>query len=55
LIRLTNGDTIASRQFSEGPEPRFRAGDKVAVGFEERDVLVFEYPTQGLRKELEMA
>lgn len=55
LIRLTNGDIIASRHYSEGPEPRFSAGDKVVVEFEEGDVLVFEYPTQGLRKELEMA
>jgi ABC-type Fe3+/spermidine/putrescine transport system ATPase subunit len=55
LIRLTNEDIITSRQFAEGPEPRFGVGEKIAVGFEERAVLMFEYPRQGLRKELEMA
>jgi ABC-type Fe3+/spermidine/putrescine transport system ATPase subunit len=55
LIRLTNGDIIASRQFSEGPEPRFNVGQRVVVGFGEGDLLVFEYPPQGLRKELEIA
>lgn len=54
LIRLTNGDTIVSRQFLEGSKPSFRIGENVCAGFEQRDVIVFTYPPQGLRKELEM-
>jgi len=55
VIRLTNGDTIASRQFVEGPEPAFKLGQKVFAGFEKDDVMSFEYPSRGLLKELEMA
>jgi putative spermidine/putrescine transport system ATP-binding protein len=54
IVRLPNGDTIASRQFATGAEPAFKAGEEVLVGFRERDVLVFEYPVHGLRKELEV-
>ena len=55
LIRLTNGDTIASRRFLEGAKPDFEVGEKVTVGFEKQDVMVFEHPAEGLMKELEMA
>lgn len=55
IIRLTNGDIVSSHQYAEGSESRFETGEKVVVGFEEDDVLVFEHPPQGLRKELEMA
>jgi ABC-type Fe3+/spermidine/putrescine transport system ATPase subunit len=54
LIRLTNGDLIASRQFLEGQKPSFREAEKIFVGFDQRDVMVFAYPPQGLMKELEM-
>jgi len=54
LIRLTNDDLIASREFLEGRKPSFREMEKVCVGFEQTDVMVFSYPPQGLRKELEM-
>lgn len=53
LIRLSNGDTIASRQFSE-INPMFNVGEEVLVSFLENDVMVFEYPRQGLSKELEI-
>jgi len=54
VIRLSNGDSIASRNFAEG-EPEFRVGDKIHVSFREVDVMAFEYPPQGLSKELEIA
>jgi hypothetical protein len=31
----------------------FKAGEDVSVGFLEGDAMVFEYPSQGLRQELE--
>ncbi len=54
VIRLTNGETVVSRRFLEGAEPSLRIGEKVFVGFEQANVMVFAYPPQGLRKELEM-
>jgi len=54
LIRLTNGDTITARRFLEGPEPDFKVGKKVSVGFEDRDVMTFQYPVGGMGKELQM-
>jgi ABC-type Fe3+/spermidine/putrescine transport system ATPase subunit len=54
LIRLTNGDTITSRRFLEGPEPDFKVGEQVLVGFEEQDIMSFQYPVGGMGKELEM-
>ena len=53
LIRLSNGDTIASRQFAE-IKSAFKAGEEVSVSFRESDVMVFEYPVQSLLKELEI-
>ena len=53
-VRLANGDIIASRQFIESPEPAFKVGEKVLVGFERDDTMIFSYPRLGLRKELEM-
>ena len=55
LIRIQNGETVASRQFAENEKSQFTVGDSVLVGFRESDAIVFEYPTQGLRKELEVA
>jgi hypothetical protein len=55
LIRLANGDTVVARRFLEGLESSFRAGEKVSVGFRQGDVMLFAYPPQGLRNELEMA
>lgn len=54
VIRLTNGDTIVSRRFLEGENPAFAIGQRIRVSFEQRDVMIFAYPPQGLRKELEM-
>jgi ABC-type Fe3+/spermidine/putrescine transport system ATPase subunit len=54
LVRLSNGDTIASRQFADSGLA-FKVGDEVSVSFRESDVMVFEYPAQGLSKELEIA
>jgi len=55
LVRLPNGDMVASRQFAESERNSFKVGDEVLVGFRESDAMVFEYPAQGLRKELEIA
>jgi ABC-type Fe3+/spermidine/putrescine transport system ATPase subunit len=55
LIRIPNGDTLASRQFAESEGDAFKVGEEVSVGFFESDALVFEYPEGGLRKELEVA
>lgn len=54
LIRLTNSDIATSRQFLEGLDPTFKVGEKVSIGFDQDDIMVFTYPPQGLRKELEM-
>jgi ABC-type Fe3+/spermidine/putrescine transport system ATPase subunit len=54
LVRLSNGYMIASRRFAES-KPAYKVGDVVHVSFRESDVMVFEYPTQGLSKELEIA
>lgn len=53
LIRLSNGDTITSRHFAEN-ETKFKEGQEVSISFRESDVMVFEYPAQGLLKELEI-
>ena len=55
LIRIPNGDIVASRQFAESEDDAFKVGEEVSVGFLENDALVFEYPAGGLRKELEVA
>lgn len=55
LIRIPNGDVIASRQFAQSEGEAYKVGDQVLVGFLEGDAMVFEYPLQGLRKELEIA
>jgi len=55
LIRIPNGDIIASRRLAEREQDALRVGDEVLVGFLEGDAMVFEYPAQGLRKELEIA
>jgi ABC-type Fe3+/spermidine/putrescine transport system ATPase subunit len=55
LIRISNGDIIASRQFAESEDDVFKVGQEVLVGFLESDALVFDYPAEGLRKELEVA
>jgi ABC-type Fe3+/spermidine/putrescine transport system ATPase subunit len=54
VVRLINGDTIASRRFMEGENPAFAKGQRIYVSFEQPDVMIFPYPAQGLRKELEM-
>lgn len=54
LIRIPNGDVIASRQFGEKAEATFKVGDEVLAGFLEGDAMVFEYPAKGLRNELEI-
>ena len=55
LIRLPNGDVIASRVFAQGEREGFQVGEEVFVGFLEGDAMPFEYPTRGLRQELEIA
>ncbi len=55
LIRIPSGDVIASRRFAEGQGDAFKLGQEVSVGFLEGDAMVFEYPAQGLRQELEIA
>jgi putative spermidine/putrescine transport system ATP-binding protein len=53
LIRIPNGDIITSRRFAASEES-FRVGEEVQVGFLETDAMVFEYPQNGLRAELEV-
>jgi ABC-type Fe3+/spermidine/putrescine transport system ATPase subunit len=53
LVRIPNGDVIASRRFAEREES-FKVGEEVQVGFLESDAMVFEYPANGLRAELEV-
>ena len=55
LVRLMNGDIATSRQFLEGLEPTFGIGERVSIGFQKSDLIIFEYPPQGLIKELEIA
>lgn len=55
LIRIPSGDVIASRRFAESQGDEFKVGEEVLVGFLEGDAMVFEYPAQGLRRELEIA
>lgn len=55
LIRIPNGDVLTSRLFAEREGGAFKVGDEVLAGFLEGDVMVFEYPPQGLAKELEIA
>ena len=54
LVRLTNGDVVASRQFVEDREAAFKVGEKIFVGFEQTDITSFPYPRGGLIKELEV-
>lgn len=54
LIRIPNGDVIASRVFAESETEAFKVGDGVFAGFLESDAMVFEYPAHGLRRELEV-
>jgi putative spermidine/putrescine transport system ATP-binding protein len=53
LVRIPNGDVIASRRFAESEES-FKVGEEVQVGFLESDAMVFEYPAEGLRTELQV-
>jgi ABC-type Fe3+/spermidine/putrescine transport system ATPase subunit len=55
LVRIPNGDILASRRFAEGQGEGFSVGEHVFAGFLEGDAMVFEYPPQGLAKELEIA
>jgi ABC-type Fe3+/spermidine/putrescine transport system ATPase subunit len=54
VIRLSNGDKVVSRRFLEGKNPAFATGQRIYACFEKRDVMIFEYPSLGLRKELEI-
>jgi ABC-type Fe3+/spermidine/putrescine transport system ATPase subunit len=53
LIRLSNGDRVTSRHLA-AMGPIFKVGDELFVSFHENDVMVFDYPPQGLLKELEI-
>jgi ABC-type Fe3+/spermidine/putrescine transport system ATPase subunit len=54
LVGIPNGDVIVSRKFAEREEDAFKVGDEILTGFLESDAMVFEYPSEGLRKELEI-
>jgi ABC-type Fe3+/spermidine/putrescine transport system ATPase subunit len=54
LVRIPNGDLIAAHRFAESEDDTYDLGDNVQVGFLEGDAMVFEYPTHGLSKELEV-
>ena len=55
LIRIPNGDVIASRQFAQSDGDAYGVGDVVVAGFLEGDAMTFEYPPHGLRNELEIS
>lgn len=54
VMRLTNGNIVASRRFLEDPKTTFKVGEDVWVVFQRSDVTAFPYPPQGLLKELEV-
>ena len=55
VVRLINGDIVTGRQFTGSDNQQFRVGDSVIAAFQQRDTLIFAYPSRGLRKELEIS
>ena len=55
MIRIPNGDVIASRRFAQSDGDAYGVGDVVVAGFLEGDAMTFEYPPHGLRNELEIS
>jgi len=52
-VRLRNGDSVSSLMPTDIVLGRFRVGDRVWVSFHAGSALVYDYPTLGLRHELE--
>jgi ABC-type Fe3+/spermidine/putrescine transport system ATPase subunit len=53
-VRLDNGDVIAALRPSDSGMERLRLGDRVMITFEPSHAIVFDYPTLGLNRELEV-
>lgn len=53
VVKLTNGDEIASRAPVKGVKVEINQGDWVSVSFDPRSTHIYEYPTLGLQSELE--
>jgi len=53
IIKLTNGDEIASRIPVKETIAEISRGDWVSISFDSGDTHVYEYPTLGLQSELE--
>jgi ABC-type Fe3+/spermidine/putrescine transport system ATPase subunit len=52
-VRLDNGDHIAALRPSDLGLERLQIGDRVMITFEPNNTSVFDYPTLGLKRELE--
>ena len=52
-VKLKNGDRVSSLVMTDDPIGRLKMGDRVRVSFNPRNTLVYDYPTLGLRHELE--
>ena len=52
-VRLDNGDRIAALRPSDLGLEKLKIGDRVMIAFEPSNTSVFDYPTLGLKRELE--
>jgi ABC-type Fe3+/spermidine/putrescine transport system ATPase subunit len=52
-VRLDNGDRIAALRPSDSGLEKLQIGDRVMITFEQSQANVFDYPTLGLKRELE--
>ncbi|MCX6655849.1 MAG: TOBE domain-containing protein, partial [Candidatus Bathyarchaeota archaeon] len=55
VVKLTNGDEIAARVPIKGVNAEIKQGDWVSISFDPTNTRVYEYPTLGLQKELEVS
>lgn len=52
-VKLDNGDKVAA-MIPIGRREQFRPGERVSMVYDPRNTLVYDYPTLGLRRELEV-
>jgi spermidine/putrescine transport system ATP-binding protein len=55
VVKLTNGDEIAARVPIKGVNAEIKQGDWVSISFDPTNTRVYEYPTLGLQRELEVS
>jgi len=53
-VKLDNGDHVAVKVPMGQREPRLKLGERVSIVYDPRNTLVYDYPTLGLRRELEV-